>query len=490
MKKLLIVVVLLLFIAIAVATCGTETEVETSRSISNKETENSNISNDVVTEESKRFSYMDTNMSHFVKCAIYDEDTFSDVEQDAWYLEYIQTAYEYGLLNGSGSGKFEPSGNITVAETIALASRLNSIYEGEDGVFEQTSPWYKSYVDYAVEAGIIEQEQYSDYTIKANRAQFSIILSNAFPEKALPPINDIEDETIADVPMNSSYCNQAYLLYRSGVLTGSGDSRIFDPYGYIQRDEVAAIVSRMAVPSLRQSFTIDNEALSDTININEALDKAYDNGKFLYLGVGSYEGGYSRALRTDDGTFTWLNGDSFTGTWDKDQMVKGIYHFADGREYCGEFQNGKFKNGTFTLGTMTSTLGYTEFEATYEGGAVTKLDFAESSGLTYSGDVNGNASINYISGNTYEGSVSSGQRSGYGTFIWNVLGAPYSYYEGYWENGVMSGKGKYHYSNSEYPYLDGTFVNGKPDGTAMYFKDDSSVYSSTWHDGVCINLTK
>jgi hypothetical protein len=53
--------------------------------------------------------------------------TFSDVPEKAWYAAYVDTAAAYGLVNGVGAGKFNPTGTITrqdAATTVARAAKL------------------------------------------------------------------------------------------------------------------------------------------------------------------------------------------------------------------------------------------------------------------------------------------------------------------------------------------------------------------------------
>ena len=432
-------------------------------------------------------AYAAEGMSNFQRTRTY-ENNFTDVSKKDWYAENVKSAYEFELVNGTSSTKFSPTGNITVAETIALAARLNNIFNGNETTFEQGSPWYQVYVDYAIDNNIIDEDQYSSYQIKANRAQFAIILSKAFPEGTLSPINGIPYGNIPDIPVKSSYGDAAYLLYRSGILTGVDKYATFNPYSYIQRCEVATIVTRMADPSLRRTFTIvEKEDDPDTINLNEVLDLVYDNGYFQYVGSETYTGEIKDSVRSGDGKLTWSNGDSFDGTWINDQMVKGTYKFSDGRVFYGEMNDNHFLNGTYNLSAIVSDFGYSKFGVIYKDGSVSGLDFKSTNGVSYSGDIWGEASIAYLSGNTYKGHVNMGQRSGYGTFTWSADG---SYYEGNWSDGIMSGDGKYHYSSSVYPYVEGSFLNGKPDGTALYYKDESSVYKAVWKDGSCISLER
>ncbi len=195
-------------------------------------------------------------LANFQKAQTYPAGKFTDVASTAWYAENVSTAYELNLVKGASEKSFNPNGTVTVAETLALACRLHNIYETGSASFEQGSPWYAVYVDYAVANGIITAGQFSSYTSAATRRQFAAILANALPESALAEQNTVENGTIPDVSMDSSYNKEIYRLYRAGILTGNDKKGTFTPESTIQRSAMAAIVTRMAVPALRQAITL------------------------------------------------------------------------------------------------------------------------------------------------------------------------------------------------------------------------------------------
>jgi S1-C subfamily serine protease len=201
-------------------------------------------------------------LDNFAKVSTYSAGQFGDVPDNAWYAKSVASAYEYGLVKGKSETSFSPAGNITIAETLALACRLHSIYNGGSADFTQGSPWYQVYVDYAVGHGIIAAGAYADYTANATRAQFAVILAHALPAGALAEINQIADGAIPDVPASAAYAGEVYLLYRAGVLTGNDDAGTFTPGSNIQRSAVAAIVTRMADTAQRRSVTLRNTALT------------------------------------------------------------------------------------------------------------------------------------------------------------------------------------------------------------------------------------
>ena len=207
-------------------------------------------------------------LEHFQPVAAYSDGLFTDLDADGWYMENVKTAYELGLMKGVGSGSFSPDGTISLGETIALAARVHSIYETGEASFTQGSPWYQVYVDYAAENGIFTGSASTDYGAPATRSQFAAILAAALPEEALEPINTVDDGMIPDVPVGAANYDAIYLLYRAGVLTGSDGKGTYQPETSIGRSSVAALVTRLVKPALRQSITLEDPDKDVSISLN------------------------------------------------------------------------------------------------------------------------------------------------------------------------------------------------------------------------------
>ena len=193
-------------------------------------------------------------LSNFQKSNTYTPGQFADVPAGSWYAAGVQSAYELGLMTGTGANAFDPSGNLTLAETVVLAARIHSIYTGDGASFTGGAAWYQPYVDYAIQNGVIPSGAYSDYSATATRAQFASILAAALPSEALPAINTVT--VLPDVDANATYAAAALKLYNAGILTGSDAAGTFNPESSIQRSEVATIVTRMADQSQRKTFTL------------------------------------------------------------------------------------------------------------------------------------------------------------------------------------------------------------------------------------------
>lgn len=201
-------------------------------------------------------------LSNFAVVNDYVPGQFSDVDTSSWYSSDVEAAYKYGLMQGSSSTQFNPNGNITIAEAIVLSSRLHSIYYNDGYNFTQGTPWYDTYVQYAIANGIIEDGTFSNYNTIATRAQFATILSAAFPDEALQAINDVTD--IPDLDSSLSYAPQIYKLYNAGILTGNDAYGTFTPEASITRSSVAAIVARMALPDQRKYVTLQEKPIAAT----------------------------------------------------------------------------------------------------------------------------------------------------------------------------------------------------------------------------------
>ena len=192
-------------------------------------------------------------ISNLKKAKTYRSGQFTDINENDWYgynkEKSIATAYEYGLMQGNGAATFNPKGNITVAEAVAIAARVHNIYNGGTGEFIQSGEWYQTYANYAAEKGIIIAGTFSDYNKAATRAEMAYIFSRSVPQSEFAAINTIN--SLPDVKSGTKYYSEIIMLYKAGVLTGGDSKGTFSPDNSITRAEAAAIISRVILPSTR-----------------------------------------------------------------------------------------------------------------------------------------------------------------------------------------------------------------------------------------------
>ena len=113
-------------------------------------------------------------LENFVPANVY-EGQFSDVPAGAWFYENVSAVYELGLMQGESDTYFNADGNLSIAEAVAMAARLHSIYKtGEEHFVQDETCWYQVYVDYARKNGIIN-EDYENITKAATRAEYRCV---------------------------------------------------------------------------------------------------------------------------------------------------------------------------------------------------------------------------------------------------------------------------------------------------------------------------
>ncbi|MBC8581035.1 S-layer homology domain-containing protein [Zhenhengia yiwuensis] len=191
--------------------------------------------------------------NHFTTVSEYKNNTFSDVALKDWFSSSVQSVYELGLMSGESEDKFNPNGSITVAQSIAIASRVHAIYHtGSQDVLNKYSgdKWYSGVEQYAIENNLIKQGDFTNESMNrpATRAELIYILDGAIPETMLEPINSVEN--IKDMNRSSKYGNEMYRMVNAGVISGYQDNTI-KPNNKITRAETSAIVSRLIRPSER-----------------------------------------------------------------------------------------------------------------------------------------------------------------------------------------------------------------------------------------------
>lgn len=185
---------------------------------------------------------------------------FSDVKNNAWYTDYICTAYAMGLVNGMTKTTYCPNDNMTIAQAVVLATRMYQLTT--TGVTEDYSDyngkWYQPYFDYAIDRGFVDASYQSKWNQKATRAQFAEIFAGCMPEENLENIHNYSDGFIPDVKMSSAYGPAVYKLYNAGILQGSDTQYRFLPNTNIKRSEIAAIVVRMMMEEERIGYVYDD----------------------------------------------------------------------------------------------------------------------------------------------------------------------------------------------------------------------------------------
>jgi hypothetical protein len=102
------------------------------------------------------------------------------VARDAWYAPYVDTAYAYGLVSGTGEGMFSPNGTITRQQACVLMTRaaklcgmdterdsgavLDSLAQFDD--YRTVADWAAAEVAFCYDANLLDP---SELTVEPER---------------------------------------------------------------------------------------------------------------------------------------------------------------------------------------------------------------------------------------------------------------------------------------------------------------------------------
>ena len=197
----------------------------------------------------------DNSFENFVEIRTYTSGMFKDTVGH-WSESHVAKSYNIGMIDGFEDATFRPEDTLTVSGAVKLAACLNSIYRTGKQEFKNSDPWYKEYLDYCVDQGILTNT-HGNFDAPITRAHFAEIFAKCLPSDALEAMNIIEDNAIPDVQIVPGADNPIYTLYRAGILTGDAGSHTYRPTENVRRGEVATLLSRMMDPSARYSLTLE-----------------------------------------------------------------------------------------------------------------------------------------------------------------------------------------------------------------------------------------
>ena len=220
----------------------------------------------------------------FQKTETYQDGLFSDVPENAWYTSEVKNAYELGFMNGTSGTLFSPDGNVTVAQGITMAVRLNALNSGKEVPTNGTENWYDSYVAYAIDNGIIADGDFDSYTRPIKRHEMAELIYDCMPRDTFTAQNVVY--SIPDVSNAADYTNKLLVLYNAGIVMGSDGYGNFMPDTNIKRCECAAIINRVALPENRLKKELIKKSSDDAYILcdNASYTTNWDNKNHINSG--------------------------------------------------------------------------------------------------------------------------------------------------------------------------------------------------------------
>ncbi|MGN1004279.1 MAG: S-layer homology domain-containing protein, partial [Oscillospiraceae bacterium] len=163
---------------------------------------------------------------------------YSDVPESHWAYDVIEKWSNSGILQGNGSGAFEPEREMTLGEIAAVLSRLFD-YSARTAV-QVTPEWADAYVEQAIAAGVIDKADSIDASVVVTREQLVRYIAAAF---GIDPVKG--STTFADdARIGAAYKSYVNAFQKLGYVQGKGKNS-FDPKAGCTRAEVAQLLENV-----------------------------------------------------------------------------------------------------------------------------------------------------------------------------------------------------------------------------------------------------
>lgn len=194
--------------------------------------------------------------------------TFKDVKS-GWAKEYIETLASKYIVYGKATGEYEPGKHMTRAEfAVLLVRALGLPTEKYDGSFKDVKgiEWFakNGELTAAVKYGVIKGKGKGNFAPneKITRAQAAAMIERAmkisfvnYDFSQLDKAKSLKD--FKDAKQVGSWAKTGVeAVYQAGIVKGKGNGT-FNPNGYTQRNEMAAILA---------NFLVSAKLLDDTFN--------------------------------------------------------------------------------------------------------------------------------------------------------------------------------------------------------------------------------
>lgn len=177
---------------------------------------------------------------------------FSDVVVTEWYCPYVLSAYEKGLMDGMGGGKFAPATEMTRAMLVTMLYRLEespAVTGKVSDVFTDCTDgvWYADAVLWASQNGIVNGLTPTTFgpTATLTRQQMATILYNYAVMNGATAVTEPK-LTFTDAAEVSDWAlDGVYFCTAQGIMNGVSET-VFDPDGTANRAMGATVLDRIA----------------------------------------------------------------------------------------------------------------------------------------------------------------------------------------------------------------------------------------------------
>ena len=174
---------------------------------------------------------------------------FTDVPEDAWYIDGAEYVYANYIMNGTGETTFGPNTTVSRGMIVQILYNLvgNPDVEGDTDFTDVTDDyWSAKAIVWAVNNGVVNGFEDGTFRPDENmtREQMAAILQNFASQMGLDVSASGDLSNFTDIPEGEYWSRDALAwAYAEGLLAGTSDSTM-DPAGQASRAQIAVIMMR------------------------------------------------------------------------------------------------------------------------------------------------------------------------------------------------------------------------------------------------------
>ncbi|MBR5518953.1 MAG: S-layer homology domain-containing protein [Clostridia bacterium] len=174
--------------------------------------------------------------------------SYEDVKENDWYFEYVEELTKNGIVSGDGTGKFNPSDNVTREQFLKMLIEATGIETEEcENTFEDVmlDAWYKPYVLKAKNFGIVNGISDTEFGVGTNitRQDMAVMITRVI-KKTNINVNSKDVDAFDDLAMVSDYARDAVIYMKSiGLIEGYNNQ--YRPNDNLTRAEAAKVISEL-----------------------------------------------------------------------------------------------------------------------------------------------------------------------------------------------------------------------------------------------------
>lgn len=181
-------------------------------------------------------------------CAYADNNPFNDVAPGFWAYDAILETYNDGVMTGTASGVFSPSGKLNMAQFVTVLTR--AFYNNDVVNSTREGAWPNQNYDAAEKHNLFAGLTRWGSDIEVTREVMAQMMYNVMVDKNVVLPNDTEIQaTINKIPdiaaVDGNYRTAAAVCYYLELLAGVDAQGTFAPKGVLNRAQTAVIYTRL-----------------------------------------------------------------------------------------------------------------------------------------------------------------------------------------------------------------------------------------------------